>query len=353
MPEGKRPARDEARPLLQVVGMALAVLLAGAAASSPTQSSEASQEALEKAELLLEENDYKGAIRAFKKAEKLSPKPSLRCSLGLARSFIHIGAFKNAEKTARAAVDLAQDATSRSIALNYLGISLFAGGRADDEELLEAEAAFREVLELSQGTLNNARYSLGETLLRLERDEEGVALLKHYLREDPHGPYAERARSLIKNPLRARVHLMPEFEIVTLDGEYLTSEELLGNVVLIDFWGTWCGPCVAAVPHLRTVSRKSKENPFVLLSVSSDSDENVLRSFIAENRMSWPQYWDDRHELQRLFDVRSFPTYVLVDHQGVMISRVSGWNRGLERQINLEIYKALRRAKKAAPINPD
>ena len=59
----------------------------------------------------------------------------------------------------------------------------------------------------------------------------------------------------------------------------LSLAGLKGKVVLLDFWGTWCPPCVAAVPTLRNWSRRMENSPFVLVSISTDSDEPALRQF--------------------------------------------------------------------------
>ena len=266
--------------------------------------------------------------------------------LGLSASFNRVGAFKNGERKARSALEIAEDPIDRASALNQLGVSLYATGRGSPARLKEAEAAFREVLEIAGDEANIARYNLAEVLLKLERDEEGLALLQTYLSQDPQGTYAERARALIKNPMRARVNLVPDFEIVTLDGEYLTSYDLQGKVVLLDFWATWCQPCVAAVPHLRNLSKRSTKQPFVLLSIGTDGDEAVLREFVSKHRMNWPQYWDSRREIVRMFDVKSYPTYILVDAEGVMVYRTSGWSDAIGHEISGRITAAVRHAKK-------
>ncbi len=149
---------------------------------------------------------------------------------------------------------------------------------------------------------------------------------------------------MIENPRRARESFAPRFSVVTLDRELVDLDSLKGKVVLLDFWGTWCPPCVAAVPILKDLQKRHAKDAFVILSVSSDTDETVVRAFTDKNRIVWPQYWDRDRKVQQAFDVRAFPTYVLIDDEGVVRFRTSGG--GLQEPMGLE--DAIRKQLKAA-----
>jgi peroxiredoxin len=322
--------------------------LASLAAAEPRQPPPAHAEKLEEAQDLLAEGKHSEAVKAFKEADKLAGGSCVECRLGLARAFNEMDAYKEALKHAEAVLGMTSERTHLIHAHNERGVALVEMAGGDPKQLAEAEKAFRQVLELSEGKVNSVRYSLGVTLLKLSRDEEGVALLKEYLQRDPNPANVEVAKDLIANPLRARKRLVPEFEAATLAGDYLTSEDVKGKVLLVDFWGTWCAPCVAAVPSLRLMSRRMEKDPFVLLSVSTDSDKATLTEFIAKHQMSWPQVWDERHELSRKFQVEGYPTYMLVDHEGEIVYVVRGWGEGIERDLSMKISSAIRAAKKSA-----
>jgi thioredoxin-like negative regulator of GroEL len=305
-------------------------------------------EALREADDLMYEENPKEAIKAFKQADKLAGGSCFDCQLGLARAFNQVGAYKEGLKSAEAALRLASGDDKLALAYHEQGKALFAMAGGDAEMLGRAEQAFRQVLEKTQGKVNTARYNLAGPLLRLGRDAEAVALLEEYVEREPNGPYAESARELIANPLRARKRLIPDFALVTLDGDYLTAEELRGKVVLFDFWATWCAPCLQAIPELRVLARRRAGDPFVLVSVSADHDEPTLRAFLREHAITWPQVWDERHEFTNQCQVKSFPTYILVDHTGEIIFSASGWGPGIERDLQRKIFSAVRAARKSA-----
>ena len=297
----------------------------------------------------LEEGKHKEAVKALREADKLANGACVECDLGLAMAFNKLGAHKDALKHIDELLKATTDKSHLLQAYDQQGHAYTALAAGDPKQLEQAEKAFRKVLELSDGKINAARLNLGFTLLRLSRDAEGIPLLKEYLEKDPHAPSAEAARELIENPVRARKRLLPDVDFVTLAGEYLTSEELRGKVLLVDFWGTWCAPCRAAVPGLRAMSRRMEKDPFVLVSVSNDMDEGELRKFIAENKMSWPQVWDKDRELTRKLAVTRFPTYLLVSHDGEVVYSASGWGEQIERELNARLGAALRAARKQAP----
>jgi tetratricopeptide (TPR) repeat protein len=305
-------------------------------------------EAFKEADRLAEEGQYKEAVKAFKEADKLANGSCLECRLGLARAFNRLGAYREALKNVDAVLQQTGEKNLLIGAYNEQGVALVALAGEDPRQLAEAEKAFRKVLELSGGKINSARFNLGYALLRMSRDEEGVAILKEYLQNDPRAESAEIAKDLIANPVRARKRLVPDFELVTLSGEYLTADDVRGKVLLLDFWGTWCPPCVASIPGLRSLSHRMADEPFVLVSVSTDTDETALREFIAKEKMTWPQVWDKQHDFTRKCQVQGFPTYMLVSSEGEILYVVSGWGEGIERELSLKISSAVRAAKKSA-----
>lgn len=317
-------------------------------AGAQTAPSPAWQEPLDEGRDLAREGKHAEAVKLFRKADKLAGGSCIECQVGLSAAFNQMGAYKEALKSVDAILKQTQEPAHLFRAYHNQGLALYGLAGDDPAKMRPAEDAFRRALELSGGKANATRFSLAMTILRQSRDEEGIALLKQYVEQEPDSANAEEARDLIANPVRARKKLIPDFELATLAGDYYTSEDLRGKVVLLDFWATWCPPCVAAVPSLRTMSRRMADEPFVLLSISVDHDEASLKEFIAKNRMEWPQVWDQRSELTRKCKVNTFPTYLLVSHEGEVLYAASGWGDGIERELSKRLASAVRAARKSA-----
>jgi peroxiredoxin len=291
---------------------------------------------------------YKDAVRTFKEADKLANGSCAECRLWLAKALDKVGAYKDGLKNVDAVLGMTTNPTILIGAYNERGVALVGLAANDPKQLEPAAEAFRKALELSEGKVNSIRFSLGVTLLQLSRDDEGVAMLKEYLEKGPGAADAEFARKLIANPVRARKRIVPDFELTTLAGEYLTAEDLRGKILLLDFWGTWCPPCVASVSSLRSLSHRLKDEPFQLISISTDTDEKALREFIAKKQMDWPQVWDHGQAFTRQCGVHSFPTYVLVSPEGEILHVGSGWGADTEHDINSRIRGALKDLQKSA-----
>ena len=332
------------RPLR--VATATLVLVAAVSAQAWAAAPPALAEILQAADDSLRAGDFKEAIRQYRQADKASGGSCVACQLGLAKAFSGVGAHKEVLKSVEAALRLTTDKQQLAVAYNEQGLALLALAGDDPGKLKQAEAAFRQVM--AHNDTPTAHFNLGVALLRQGRDEEGVAALRRYLELDPDSPGAAKAKELIANPLRSRKRLIPDLELVTLAGDYLTTDELRGSVVLIDVWGTWCAPCRAAVPDLKRLQARMRNAPFTMISVSNDTDEPALRQFIADHEMTWAQVWDKDHEILGKLGISRFPTYLLVDHEGEIVYSASGWGPAVELEIESRIARAVRTAKKAA-----
>ncbi len=285
---------------------------------------------------LLRRRQYEEALKSFKRANQMRDKKSAECYLGMAQAYDGLEAFKNVIESCDKAIEFGgNDIELRARAYNLKGLALRDQSEGKDQKKLQAaEGVFREALGLN-ANLPIIHYNLGVVLLQQNRDAEGIATLQKYLELEPKGPFSETARKLVGNPRRAREAYAPDFSFTTSEGEYIALEDLRGKVVVLDFWGTWCPPCVASVPSLRSLHKRFvKEPSFMLIGISSDSEEDVWRTFTSKEKMVWPQYLDRDRKVQRAFGVRAFPTYIVIDHEGIVRFRTSGMT--WEKAANLE-----------------
>jgi len=342
------------------VGLLMAILLMLAPAGSfPTglpvvrsQDNTASYEAeFQNGLKLLRGKRYEDALKSFKRANDMRNKQSAECFYGMAQAYQGLLAYKNVVESCDKMIEFSGgDVKTQANAYNLKGIALQtqADGK-DQKKLQDAETSFRQGLALGTD-LPILHYNLGYTLLQENRDPEGIVELKKYTELVPEGAKAEQALKLVENPRRAREQFAPDFSITTSEGEYLTLDDLRGKVVVLDFWGTWCPPCVAALPALRDLKKRyAKEKAFVMISVSSDTVEEKWKDFILKNQMDWPQTLDRGRKVQQAFDVRAFPTYIMLDHEGIV--RFRGVTTVWERTGELDdaIRKEIKIIAKSAP----
>lgn len=142
---------------------------------------------------------------------------------------------------------------------------------------------------------------------------------------------AEIARAVehlmgIKESLPIRKQLavgkkFPAFTSMTVTGKETGPHNYTGKVVLVDFWATWCGPCVGELPNVLEAYAKFHEKGFEILGISLDNDKGKLEKFIEDRKMPWEQVFDGngwQNEVAVKFGVNSIPATFLLDRHGVL-----------------------------------
>ena len=268
---------------------------------------------------------YADAIKEFKDANKLAHGSCSQCYAGLASAYLNSGDEHNAEENANKAITTARDLSERVAAHMAKGYVLMSFASRDAKHLTAADKEFRHAL--SEDSANvEAKFGLGNVLLKQNKDAEGISELQALVREHPNSTWARRAEPLIANPRRAREWFAPKLEALSLQGQKVSLSDLQGKIVVLDFWATWCPPCRASLPEIKDLLKKYPREKLVVISVSADEDEKAWKNFVASKGMEWPQILDGDHGIRRSFNVSSFPTYLVIDGEGVVRQRIAGMN---------------------------
>lgn len=126
----------------------------------------------------------------------------------------------------------------------------------------------------------------------------------------------------------------PDFSGNTLDGNKISLKDYRGKVVFVEFWATWCGPCVAKMPEMIELYNDYKNEDFVFLGVSLDYSEGPLRSYVSENDIEWEQILDISRSISNLYEIPGTPHGILLDKEGKIIYK--GYPRNYELRLLID-----------------
>ena len=148
------------------------------------------------------------------------------------------------------------------------------------------------------------------------------------------------ATSLASSGLTGRP--APDFALKSSTGENLRLSEYRGDVVMINFWATWCGPCRQEMPLLDDLYQRYQRVGFNLLGVNIDDDSNRAMAMIRELGVDFPVLFDNRKEVSKMYDVDAMPVTVIVDREGNVRYVHQGYKPGYEEKYLTEIRTLLR-----------
>lgn len=134
----------------------------------------------------------------------------------------------------------------------------------------------------------------------------------------------------------------PALQGEALDGQPLSLDALKGRVVVLDFWATWCGPCVAAIPHIQELSQKFKDKPVTVIGVNSDQPGSTerVKKFLEKKEITFRQLMDEG-KTGAAYMVSGIPCTVLIDTKGIVQAVHVGFMPGQEEELSGQIESLL------------
>jgi thiol-disulfide isomerase/thioredoxin len=131
-------------------------------------------------------------------------------------------------------------------------------------------------------------------------------------------------------------------KFTAVDGREVDLDKMKGKVVLVDFWATTCGPCVAELPRVKAAFEKYQQKGFEVIGISCDTDKQKLERFLKEHEIAWPQYFDgqqqERNKYAQGFGIDGIPHMFFVDKKGCLRFdnvRASGDQINFEKKIEV------------------
>ena len=167
----------------------------------------------------------------------------------------------------------------------------------------------------------------GEIIYDLQEGhfDQGEQRLTEFLRDNPYPAYTEAVEEVMRETAKLKPgQPAPDFTLDDLQGQSVSLSDFKGQAVFLDFWASWCGPCIGAVPHLEELKQRTRDQKVVFLNISLDSadewhqavDEHGLTGVHVHAPGGW------RAAVAQLYQVRGIPSYFLVGPDGRMDGRV-------------------------------
>jgi peroxiredoxin len=124
----------------------------------------------------------------------------------------------------------------------------------------------------------------------------------------------------------------PPFTLAARSGGDVSLAQYKGQVVMLNFWASWCGPCRQEMPLLESIYRKYSKMGFTLLGVNVEPDSQAANEWLKQTPVSFPILYDKDSKVSKLYDVAGMPSTVIIDRSGKLRMLHRGYKPGDENE---------------------
>ena len=124
----------------------------------------------------------------------------------------------------------------------------------------------------------------------------------------------------------------PAFTLASRAGQDVSLTQYKGNVVMINFWASWCGPCRQEMPLLESIYKKYNKMGFTMIGVNVEPDSNAANDWLKATPVSFPILYDRDSKVSKLYDVSGMPSTVIIDRNGKLRVLHRGYKPGDENE---------------------
>ncbi|MBV8783757.1 MAG: TlpA family protein disulfide reductase [Gammaproteobacteria bacterium] len=134
----------------------------------------------------------------------------------------------------------------------------------------------------------------------------------------------------------------PQFTLGSRDGKEVSLTQFHGQVVMLNFWASWCGPCRQEMPLLEGIYKKYGKMGFVLLGVNVEPDSQAAQEWLKQTPVSFPILFDKDSKVSKLYEVAGMPSTVIIDRSGKVRMLHRGYKPGDENEYQDSIRTLIR-----------
>jgi cytochrome c biogenesis protein CcmG/thiol:disulfide interchange protein DsbE len=135
--------------------------------------------------------------------------------------------------------------------------------------------------------------------------------------------------------------MAPGFSLKDLSGRTITLSSLKGKVVLLNFWATWCPPCISEMPVFNRLYKEMRSRGLEIVAISADRSEGYLRDYVSKHSLDFRVLYDEDRTVTKQYKVFSMPTTFLIDKNGVIVEKFFGEYDWTDQEIKKKIEKLL------------